>query len=85
MAAGDSDERTSRELFVASPCVLLFFGFRDSMRAPIYQLMSKKPTASPLSHRSLEISGPEKHGLENESRHAPGAPSFGAGGKDSET
>jgi hypothetical protein len=82
MAAGDSDERTSRELFVGSPCLVFF---RDSMRKQIYQLMSKKPTASPLSHRSLEISGPEKHGLENESRHAPGAPSLGAGGKDSET
>lgn len=77
MAAGESDERTSRELF--------FFDLRDSMRTPIYQLMSKKPTASPLSHRPLEISGPEKHGLANESRHAPGAPSLGAGGKDSET
>lgn len=84
MAAGDSDERTSRELFGTSPCDLVFF-FRDSMKMPFYQLMSKKPTASPLAHRSSENSGPEKHGSENESRHAPGAPSLGAGGKDPKT
>lgn len=55
------------------------------MRVPFYQLMSTKSTASPHSHRSLESPGPEKHGLGNESRHAPGAPSLGAGGEDSET
>ena len=83
MAADESDERASRELFGTSPCDLVFL--RDSITKPFYQLMSKQPTASQLSHRSLENSGTEKHGLENGSRHAPGAPSLGADGKDSET